>query len=304
MITFKQVLCPIDLSEASVRPLAYAAASARWYDARLTVLHIVPTFDPMQVHTGFEDPIRIVYPMSREEVIGNVRRVLEAAGIGSSDATPMAEAGEDVPAAIVDQAVARAADLLVMGTHGRSGFNRLLLGSVTEEVLHKAPCPVLTVPPHAPATAPAHVAFKHILCALDFSPASMQALGFALDLGRQGDGRVTVLHVIEWLAEHEPRTYVHFNVPEYRRHLNEEAHERLRAVVAESRTQTKVEDLVSTGRAYRAILETATKTKADLIVMGAQGHGGLGLALFGSTTQQVVRAAECPVLTVRGVAEQ
>src|SRR5918993_6066650 len=77
MITFKEVLCPIDLSEASSRPLTYAAAFARWYDARLTVLHIVPTFDPMQVHAGFEEPVRIVYPMAREEVIGNMRRVLE-----------------------------------------------------------------------------------------------------------------------------------------------------------------------------------------------------------------------------------
>ena len=305
MITFKHVLCPIDMSEASLRPLAYAAGFARWYNARLTVLHVVPTFDPIPVHPGaLEAPVRIVYPMSREDVVGALQRTVEGAGVEVPDMDIAAEAGEDVPAAIVDQAVARAADLLVLGTHGRSGFDRLLLGSVTEEVLHKAPCPVLTVPPHAPAAAPGHVAFGHVLCAVDFSPGSLQALGFALDLAKQGKGRVTVLHVIEWLAEHEPRNYGHFNVPEVRHHLTSEAHERLRALVAESRAAARggpdVEDLVSTGRAYREILETASSRKTELIVMGAQGHGRLGLALFGSTTQQVVRAAECPVLTVRG----
>jgi nucleotide-binding universal stress UspA family protein len=305
VITFKHVLCPIDLSDASIRPLAYAAEFARWYSARLTVLHVVPTFDPMPVHPGaLESPVRIVYPMSRGEVVGELQRVVRGTGVEAPDMDVDATAGEDVPAAIVDQAVERAADLLVLGTHGRSGFDRLLLGSVTEEVLHKAPCPVLTVPPHAPAAAPEHVAFAHVLCAVDFSPGSLQALGFALDLARQGGGRVTVVHVIEWLAEHEPRTYAHFNVPEYRGHLTTEAHERLRALVAEARGQShqvsEVEDVVATGRAYREILATASSRKTDLIVMGAQGHGGLGLALFGSTTQQVVRAAECPVLTVRG----
>lgn len=299
MITFTQVLCPVDLSDASKRPLAYAAAVAHWYQARLSVLHVVPTFDPIPVHPGaLEAPVRIVYPMSREDVLGAVRRVTQEAGIASADVDVIAEAGESA-ATIVDQAVARGADLLVMGTHGRTGIDRLLLGSVTEQVLHEAPCPVLTVPPHAPETVPGDLTFQRILCAVDFSPASMQALGFALDLAQQAHGRVTLLHVIEWLAEHEPRTYAHFNVPEYRRYLKDEAHERLRALIAEEPRLRGVEDVVGTGRAYREILGLAAEQHADLIVMGAQGRGGVGLALFGSTTQQVVRAAECPVLTVR-----
>jgi nucleotide-binding universal stress UspA family protein len=301
VITFKQVLCPVDLSEASLRPLTYAAAIAGWYDAQLTVLHVVPTFDPMQVHPGgLEAPVRIVYPMPREEVIAELGRALEVAGVDPERPALTAEAG-DAGATIVDQAVALRADLLVMGTHGRSGFDRLLLGSVTEEVLRKAPCPVLTVPPHAAGGEPKDVVFKQVLCPVDFSSASLQAVGFALDLARQAKGRVTLLHVIEWLAEHEPQTNVHFNVPEFRRHLSEMAHERLRTLVAEaSRTECRVEDVVVAGRAYRQILETARTRNAQLIVMGAQGRGAVGLTLFGSTTQQVVREAECPVLTVRG----
>jgi nucleotide-binding universal stress UspA family protein len=299
VVEFTHILCAVDLSDSSTGPLAYAGAFAKWYKARLTVVHVVPTFDPMQTQPGrLGDPIRIVQPVSREEVLDELRRALDAAGAAALDTTLAAEAGDTV-ATIVDQAVRIPADLLIMGTHGRSGFDRLLLGSVTEKVLRKAPCPILTVPPHAPATAA--VAFKQILCPMDFSPSALQALGFALDLTRQANGAVTVIHVIEWLVEDEPRVHGHFNVAEYRRHLIDDAHERIRGLVAaEARPGSNVQDLVVIGRAYREILQTAATKENDLIVMGAQGRGGVGLTLFGSTTHQVVRAATCPVLTVRG----
>ena len=189
-----------------------------------------------------------------------------------------------------------------MGTHGRRGFKRLLLGSVTEAVLREAPCPVLTVPPHAPATVSQALTFKRILCPMDFSPSALQALGFALDLARQAEGRVMLFHVVEWLTEEEPRTSAYFNVSEYRRYMVEDAQERLRNLVAEeSRAWVEIDDVIVFGRPYREILRAAESKPADLIVMGAQGRGGIGLALFGSTTQQVVRGAMCPVLTVRGL---
>jgi nucleotide-binding universal stress UspA family protein len=215
--------------------------------------------------------------------------------------TVLAEAG-DVPTTIVGHSLSAGADLNVMGTHGRRGFKRLLLGSVTETVLREAPCPVLTVPRHAEPALPEHPTFKRILCPVDFSPSALQALGFALDLARQADGRVTLMHAVEWLAEEEPRTSAHFNVPEYRRHMAADAEERLRLLVAEeSRTWVNIENVIVSGRAHREILRAAEATSADLIVMGSQGRSGVGLALFGSTTQQVVRGATCPVLTVRGL---
>ena len=300
MITFKHILCPIDLSEVSPHQLSYTAALARWYRAHVTLLHVVPTFDPMPVHPGrLEDPMQVVYPLSEEEVTVELRRMGGEAGLEGDGVSLAAAAGDPVDA-IVDRAVAMPADLLVMGTHGRRGFDRLLLGSVTERVLRQSPCPVLTVPPHAPERAP-RVRLQQILCAVDFSPASLQALGFALDIARQGGGRLTVLHVVEWLPGEEPRTYEHFNVPEFRRYLTDDARQRLRAQVpAAARAEIEVEEVVATGRAYREVLASAAERAADLIVMGAQGRGAVGLALFGSTTQQVVRAAGCAVLTVRG----
>jgi nucleotide-binding universal stress UspA family protein len=301
MVEFRQILCPVDFSESSDRALAYAAALARWYDAQLTVLHVVPTFEPMKVRGDIGQPARVVAPMPREEVLAEMSQSLNLAAL-SPRATPLAEAG-DPQTTIIDQTLSTKADLIVMGTHGRRGFKRLLLGSVTEAVLREAPCPVLTVPPQASAQGSEAVTFKRILCPIDFSPSSLQAMGFALNLARQADGRVTLLHVVEWLAEEDlPRASAHFNVPEYRGYMAADAQERLRSLVAEeSRTWVEIADVVEFGRAHREILRAAEKKPADLIVMGAQGRGGIGLALFGSTTQQVVRGAQCPVLTVRGL---
>ena len=299
MIEFKQVLCPVDLSASSVRSLAHAVALAGWYDARLTVLHVVPTFDPVHVRGDLGEPTRMVNPMPREQVIEEVRRAMDVPA-NAPNAVVVADSG-DASTAIVDHAVSTRADLIVMGTHGRRGFKRLLLGSVTETVLREAPCPVLTVGSSAHEAPSEAVTFKRILCPIDFSPSALQALGFALDLARQADGRVTLMHVVEWLAEEEPQALAHFNVPEYRRYLAADAGDRLRVLVAEElRTWVEIDNLVVAGRSHREILHAAETIPANLIVMGAQGRGGVGLALFGSTTEQVVRSAVCPVLTVRG----
>jgi nucleotide-binding universal stress UspA family protein len=301
VVEFTHILCPTDLSESSRRPLTYAAALARWYSAQLTVLYVVPTFDPMPVRSrSLEGPVQMVYPVSREEALEELRRVVDDAGAGAIDTTLTAQAG-DPSRTIVDQALAVRADLVVMGTHGRSGSERFMLGSVAEKVVRTAPCPVLTVPPHVTVTLPAEVRFTHVLCPMDFSPAALQAFGFALDLARQADGAVTVVHVIEWLTDEEPRAHARFNVLEYRQHLIDDARQRVRALIAEeSQTWSAIQDVVVLGRAHREILRIADDVQPDLIVMGAQGRGSIGLALFGSTTHQIVRAAPCPVLTVRG----
>jgi nucleotide-binding universal stress UspA family protein len=299
VIEFKHILCPVDFSESSNRSLDHAVALARWYDSKLTVLHVAPSFEPMAVAGELGFPIQVVNPLTREDTEAEMRRHLDAAGV-PPDAVLTARAG-DASTTIIDEAVTTKADLIVMGTHGRRGFKRLLLGSVTETVLHEAPCPVLTVPPHAAPDSSRVVVFKRILCPIDFSPSSLQALGFALDLARQSNGTVTLLNVVEWLAEEDPMVSAHFNVPEVRHHMREDAEQRLRGLVAaEPRTWCEIENVVAFGRAHREILRMAETKPPDLIVVGAQGRGGVGLVLFGSTTQQVLRGASSPVLTVRG----
>jgi nucleotide-binding universal stress UspA family protein len=112
----------------------------------------------MQVRGDLGEPIRVVSPMPREQVLDEMSRSLNLASL-SSHVTAIAESG-DPQATLVDQAISRSADSIVVGTHGRRGFKRLLLGSVTEAVLREAPCPVLTVPPHATATVSEAVTFS------------------------------------------------------------------------------------------------------------------------------------------------
>jgi nucleotide-binding universal stress UspA family protein len=300
VIEFKQILYPTDISEASLPALPYAVSLARWYGARLTVLHVVPTFDPMQIRPGrLEDPAQIVQPPTRDEVLGVMQQSIEAGTPADVELVLSAEAG-DAAGVIIDQALTIPADLLVMGTHGRSGFDHLLFGSVTEKVMRRAPCPVLTVPPHARPADAGEVAFRRILCAIDFSPGSLQALGCALDLARRASGAVTVLYAIDVLAEEEPAVSPdRLHLDEYRQQLVADAQARLDELLAAERATCDIHDVVALGRADREVLRMAEEAGADVIVMGAQGRGGIGLALFGSTTQQVLRAANCPVLIAR-----
>jgi nucleotide-binding universal stress UspA family protein len=288
---FKHILCAIDLSDSSSRVIAYAAAVTSWFDARLTILHVVPT----------SESVLASLPLQPDELIEQMRRLGAGLHVTHADFAYTVEAG-DPAVTIIDQAVGRGADLVAIGTHGRRGFDRLLLGSVAERVLRKAPCPILTVPPHAAEPPSGPPPFQRILCPIDFSARSLQAFGFALALARRAGGMLTLLHAIEWLAEEEePRTHTAFEVSEYLRHLVEQARGRLDSLLAaETTAGCEVEPVVVVARAYKATLETASERQADLIVMGAQGRGAVGLALFGSTTQHVLRGAECPVLTVHG----
>lgn len=299
MIAFTHILCPIDFSDTSARALAWAAALARWYEARLTVLHVAPAFEgPVGAHRSAEEG-QPPLPGSRAAVEARIRAAVEQAGDPGPNVRALALEGRP-SALIVDIASGMKADLIVMGTHGLGGFDRLVLGSVTEKVVRTARCPVLTVPPGAAADTSAAVVFARILCPIDESPASLKALEYALDLGRQAGGRVTVLSVLEHWDPNEPGEHSDPDVVRRRRQAVERAQQRLVVRLAgEPETWCALEPIVAVNRAYKEILERARATDAQLIVMGAQGHGPLELMLYGSTTQHVVRAAACPVLTVR-----
>lgn len=306
MIEFKHILCPIDFSDTSARALAYAAAFATWYEAQLTVLHVATAFDEAPEPVS-DDAGRLPYPRSRDDILATIRWSIEQAGATALNVRPLAQEGRATEL-IVNCAAAMQADLLVMGTHGLGGFHRLLLGSVTEKVVRTALCPVLTVPPSAVATAPARIVFKKILCPIDYSPSSLKALQYALELGRQADGCVTALYALEYVDPEEPLEpsptdpchQAALENRSRRQQLLDRARARLHGQLAgEPRTWCEIEEVVAVNRAYKEIVQRAAASPMDLIVMGAQGSGGIELMLYGSNTQHVVRAATCPVLTVR-----
>jgi nucleotide-binding universal stress UspA family protein len=194
------------------------------------------------------------------------------------------------------------AHLLVVGAHGRHGLPRWLLGSVTEELLRRAPCLVLVVPPHAgEAPPPVPVLLKRLVCAIDFSDASLRAGELAFSLAREADARVLLLHVVDAVPLPTPSLaptgaavlgYVH--------DLETAAADRLRRVVpAGASDWCEVETRVVTGKPWREIVRAAAEQDAGLIVMGVHGHGPLDRLFFGSTATGVVRHAGCPVLVAR-----
>lgn len=300
MVPIRRVLCPIDFSKFSRVALDHAIAIARWYGAEITALHAcsvvlpVPAFAPMAPSPPFD-----IGP-SRKELEADLKTFVKPArdaGVPIVDLVAV----EDPMLAILDAAQRLPADLIVMGTHGFSGFERLALGSVTEKVLRKAPCPVLTVTNRFPAAqAGLPVTFTRILCPIDFSASSNRAVTLALSLAEEAGGCITLLHVVEGFDE-EPAPYLPFDTPEHRDHLTWVAKGRLEKLVPdEARTWCEPRTLVTVGKAWRQILDVQRQDQSDLIVMGVLGRNALDLMLFGSTTHHVVREAKCPVLTVRG----
>ena len=296
MIRIAHVLCPIDFSEFSRRALDHAAAIARWYKARLTVLYVLPVRPVMELPpTAISD---VDLQRTRADIEQFIRHVPREIRLETR-----VEEASSVHEEILRQAGAIGADLLVVGSHGRSGFERLLLGSVTERVVHKALCPTMVVPRRAPDKDPDEpVQFRRILCPVDFSETSNRALAYAMSLAEETAAHLTVVNVIEVPPELREHSFSEgIDVDRIRAAAEADCLSRLRQLIPdEARKRCTVETAVREGVAYREILKFAAEGDSDLIVMGVHGRGAIDLLLFGSNTARVTRAAECPVLIVRG----
>jgi len=296
------ILCPTDFSEASSHAADLAVTMASAYKARIAALHVVdasvvvPEFGLATVGSIDEAGLRAL--RARTEA------GLSAASRAGIRVDVFVEVGP--PAArILDRAAVLPADLIVMGTHGTGGFQHLVLGSVTERVLRKALCPVLTVPPRAQATS--RLPFRRLLCAIDFSESSMAALQFATSLAEETDAKLTMVHVLEWPWEEPPSPRLE-DLPveqgaalaEFRRYREKMAATRLAALVpAANRLSQPPAVRLRSGKSYVQLLDVANEEGSDLIVIGVHGRNPFDMMLFGSTANHVVRRASCPVLTLR-----
>jgi nucleotide-binding universal stress UspA family protein len=298
MLANRRILCPTDFSLFSERALEHAIALADPGTSVITVLHVVPPLIP---------PAALPFPMTPTLDVNARQAALDAVGRFSELArkagirTELEVREGSIAGHVVKLAETLPADLVVMGTHGLTGFERLMLGSVTERVLRRAPCPVLTVPRALPARGDrGRRRLETILCPLDFADPSAGALRVARALARENHARLLLVHVIEGWAENDVRDHSHWAVPEYRRFLEKEGRARLDAALgAEDREACRVETILEAGKPYVEILRIAAERAADLVVMGVHGARTTDLNLFGSTAQHVVRQATCPVLTVR-----
>lgn len=307
MIEIRNILCPVDFSDFSRRAVDHAVAIARWYQAKLTLFHVAAAVPVAAYGPGSAGLAPVVAAHAdRDELLRSLREFADEE-TRTAVPTELDVAEGDVAGTVLARAEAKAHDLIVMGTHGRSGFERLLLGSVTEKVLRKASCPVLTVPRHAPDAVPAPpVLFKRILCATDFSDCSDQALAYAMSLAQEADAYLTVLHVLELPPELSPDVEPSpvgrkGGLREYVAAAREERKARLRETVPESvRAFCTVETVLVSGTPSREIVRVAGTQRSELIVIGIHGRGAADRLFFGSTAEYVVRHATCPVLTIRG----
>lgn len=299
MVNINRILCPVDLSEFSRDALHHAVALAKRYEAKVTVFHVYSAPQPLVPVTGMPGNVPLLPPVHPDEVTEHVRRFCVTSLGDTGESVEIIVKEGNATKEIVKLAEQLPADLLVLGTHGRSGFERLFLGSVTEKVLRSTRVPVMTIPP---LTQPGPAAYKTILCPLEFSDPATRALDYALSLAQEAGARLILLHVIEsLLGEAGASELGHLSVSEHYRFLETDAVARLRSAVPEqARVWCTPEERVTKGRAYREILKVAGDEGVELIVMGVQGKGALNRLVFGSTTHHVIREAGCPVLTVYG----
>jgi nucleotide-binding universal stress UspA family protein len=287
-IALKNILFATDFSPAAEGALPYAIGLAQQYGAKIH-----------GVHVRFPATYPIVGPEAMPQVI-------EAAEEQAKfEAKQMHEMLESVPHEVtvtegdlwptLSEIVSKQnTDLIVMGTHGRTGLSRALLGSAAEEVFRKASCPVLTVGPHVSHNTDRRLAMKEILFATDFSPESLAALPYAVSLAQEHQSNLTLLNVS---GKSEVGELVHAG------QYKESTMRRLQSLVpAGAELWCEPKCRVEEGPEAEKIMEVAIALGADLIVLGVRKpQGGVGATthLLQSIAHQVVATAQCPVLTVR-----
>ena len=294
MTRITRIVCPVDFSLYSEMALLLAARLGAWYRCGVTAMHVTVPLPSSEV-AALAQPNRALIERNLEAMVARARPT-------HPDVDARLIEGDTAAAAIVKHATATNADLLVMGSHGRSGFDRFVLGSVTDATVRSAPCPVLVVPSHLEAgAAPRQANFTRILCTVDFSVASLNALAEAMTMAEETNGELTLLSVIETPPELQQRSRgKEINVDAARAEAEAEELQRLRALIPDDiRAYCTVRTAIAEGGAARQILREAEQRGVDLIVMGVHGRSRFDELIFGSTTQDVLRKAHCPVLVVR-----
>jgi nucleotide-binding universal stress UspA family protein len=288
-ISLKNILYATDFSPAAEAALPYVIGLSKQYQAKVYAVHV---------------RLPATYPIVGPEMMPEV---MEAAGEQAKfDAQELHEMLANVPhdvsvtegnlwPTLTNIVRQQNIDLIVIGTRGRKGWGRALLGSVAEEIFRNAPCPVLTVGPQICKGTERRLEMKEILYATDFSPESLSAMPYAVSLAQEHEARLTILHVI---GEPEVGELVH---PE--NYVESTLRQLGKLVPSEAKAWCEPNFMVEKGPAAEKILEVATALGADLIVLGARGgagHMGATTHLLQTTAHRVVTQAECPVFTVRG----
>jgi len=298
---FHRILFAVDFSPASHRAL-YAGMSFAGRDAKVALLHVITADWRYEM---LEHPPEL----SLEEADAKEQLQNWADHFGATRTIEqILVKGEHVAKEIATLADNSKADLLVMGTHGRAGLKKLALGSIAEEVLRIAPCPVITIGPNVKATEPEeHLALHTILFATDFGYGSAKALPLVFDLAKQNSSRLIVLHFLppmpatSSLSAYAPATAGADELRTWQSTARSRSLRQLKSWLPKvEELQHEPECIVGTEFLPEGLLTAANQHAADLIVMGANRRGSARMAAHipWTTIHEVVRQAPCPVLTV------
>ncbi len=295
MLNIRRVLYPTDFSDGSKRAFPQAAQYAHWHEADLHVLNVTAR------HEHAYEEAKANFPLSMEtmsEWLGSPSHPEPKSGWPDLEAMTVVQ--EQIESANPSQSLVEYADdhdidLVVMGTHGRRGVERLLIGSVTEEVVRAAPCPVLTIRSTTEVRPDRTV--RRILVPVDFSEASEDAIKHAKEIALTYGAEIDLIHVVEEAVY--PSAYGVEPVSIPTQEIIDRVEDNLSDLVREDigYEHAMVEAVV--GYAPRAILDYAEENDTDLIVIATHGRTGLDRILLGSVTERVLRQSPTPVFVVK-----
>jgi len=299
MFAVHTILHPTDFSECSKHALAHAVRMARRHHAALHLLNVAPSMG--------DDPVRTAYSLGAgedadyealaEQARARMRQLAEAAGADDLNVLVEHRRGIAPGPVINDYANDRDVDLIVMGTHGRRGVGRFVLGSVAEEVVRQAPCSVMTVRAEDADGPPPTV--DRVLVPVDLSEFTVPLYRAALDVAATYSARIDLLHVIEPLPFPVPLVgaiTIHDLVPD----PTERSTQQLKRLVETVRhPDVSATPHVTEGHAAQSIIQQADDLESDLIMMASHGLSGIEGFLLGSVTARVARRAHCPVFVAR-----
>ncbi|MHC4942001.1 MAG: universal stress protein [Planctomycetota bacterium] len=299
MIQIDKILFPTDFSRCADQALSHALFLAERYEATLYMLHAIVLHeeDPHNPAKHFPD-VDALYDILKKLAHTDMNGCLEAHDPGKVKIEMEHVRGFSTPDVIVDYATDNDIDLIVMGTHGRRGLGHVFLGSVAEEVVRLAPCPVITV---REQEKPRPVQSRdRILVLLDFSEHSEDVLEAAREVAARYGAKLDLLHVIE--EQVHPAFYGtgKTTILEMRPDIVDRTRKALQKLVDEGsgpKVDTELHAVI--GHAAREIIRFSEENSTDLIVIATHGLSGIRRWLIGSVAERVVRMASCPVLTVK-----
>jgi len=314
------ILIPIEIHENAAPVVAWAALIARALHSRLTLFHVNESLESLK-----HKPVVLARKIPGTDVTPDewrssyaqtaqleLARLVEQFCADISVGTVLLEGRAH--ATILDYLEQTPCDLIIMGTHGRPWYERIVIGSTAETVLRASALPVLIV--HNTASRQSSPQLKRLLLATDFSAGGLSSEKWALQLASHGAEEVILVHAVEnpLLDVYEPdkadidlrkimeesRHHPPRSAQPFWDHAHRVAHAKLSLMQQQFLgARARVELVVKEGPAAEDILRVAEERSVDLIVMATHGRSGVRRLVLGSVTEKVVRAAACPVLAVR-----